>query len=1031
MVAVAGDPVNPAVFYFGACAGGVWKTDDAGTYWQNVSDGYFKTASVGAIAVSDSDPNVLYAGMGEACIRLDVSYGDGVYKSTDAGKTWTHLGLEDTRHISRVRVHPKDPDQVYVAALGHAFGPNAQRGVFRSTDGGKNWEHVLSRSDSAGAADLSMDPNNPRILYASIWQANRNPWSLTSGGPDSALYRSVDGGDTWTDITNNPGLPEGTKGRIGVAVSPARSGRVWATVESEKAALYRSDDGGAKWEMVSNNQDLQGRPWYYQHVFADPKDQDTLWILNYKCWKSIDGGRAFTEVTTPHGDNHDLWIDPRNPQRMIEGNDGGACVSFNGGDSWSTIYNQLTAQFYHVAADNQYPYRLYGTQQDNSAISVPSMTHKGAIPWGDCYTVGTSESGHIAVHPEDPNIVISGAIGSSPGGGGNMLRYDHRTGQIRIITVWPEINIGLGAKEMKYRFQWTYPIFFSPHDSDDLYVSGNIAFRSRDQGSSWEPISPDLTRNDETKLGPSGGPVTLDTSGAETYATIFAFVESPHEKGVFWAGSDDGLVHISRDGGANWDNITPDGMAEWTLISMIEPSPHDPAKAYLAATRYKLDDNTPLLYKTGDYGRSWTKITNGIPEEDYTRVVREDPVRPGLLYAGTETTAYISFDDGQSWKPMQANLPKVPVYDLIVKDDDLVAATHGRSFWIMDDLTQVRQLAGELAAPQFTLLRPRDTYRTAAPFRVQKPTPGKSYTRGVGGYIAYTETTDPYGDLKLDFLDGGKNPPHGVIVNYYLKEKPEAEVTLSFFDSHGEEIRTYSSKEPESKDLIQPPEQRVPAEVGMNRFIWHMRYPDARKVPGDKTMDDEGFGPTAPPGRYQARLNVGDDSQAESFLLVKDPRVTATQKDFEAQFDLLVRIRDRLSETHDSIIKLRSVRLQVNEWIERAKDHASGEAVATSGKTIKDRLKAAEDELIQVAHTGARDRLNLPARLNAKLAEITAVVAAADFAPPTQALAVFADISAKIQPHLDRVEEIIDKDVSAFENLVRELEIPAIVPRTS
>ena len=603
-MAVAGDPVNPAVFYFGACAGGVWKTDDAGTYWENVSDDYFKAASVGAIAVADSDPNIVYAGMGEACIRLDVSYGDGVYKSTDAGKTWTHLGLEDTRHISRVRIHPNNPDVVFVAALGHAFGPNVQRGVFRSADGGKNWEHVLFKSEDAGAADLSMDPNNPRVLYASIWQANHNFWSLTSGGPDSSLHMSTDGGDTWTDISNNPGLPEGTKGRIGVAVSPARSGRVWATVESEKAALYRSDDGGANWEMVTNNQDIQGQPWYYQHIFADPQDPDTVWILNYKAWKSIDGGRNFTEVTTPHGDNHDLWIDPRNPQRMIEGNDGGACVTFNGGSSWSTIYNQLTAQFYHVAADNEFPYRLYGTQQDNSAISVPSRTQKGAIPWGDCYAVGTSESGHIAVHPDDPNIVISGAIGSSPGGGGNMLRYDHGTGQIRIITVWPEINIGRGASDMKYRFPWTYPIFFSPHDPGDLYVSGNVAFRSRDQGSSWEAISPDLTRADEAKLGPSGGPVTLDTSGAETYATIFAFVESPHEKGVFWTGSDDGLVHISRDSGGKWDNVTPDELPEWSLVSMIEPSPHDPAKAYLSATRYKLDDNTPMLYKTGDYGRS-------------------------------------------------------------------------------------------------------------------------------------------------------------------------------------------------------------------------------------------------------------------------------------------------------------------------------------------------------------------------------------------------------------------------------------------
>ena len=482
VVAVAGDPVNPAVAYFGACAGGVWKTYDAGVYWENVSDGFFDTASVGAIAVAESDANVVYAGMGEACIRLDVTHGDGVYRSTDAGKTWRNMGLKDTRHISRVRIDPRDPDVVFVAALGHAFGPNQQRGIFRSKDGGENWEHVLFKSQDAGAADLSIDPNNPRMMFASIWQTRRNFWNLSSGGPDSGLWRSTDGGDSWEDISGNPGLPKGPLGRIGVAVSPAKSGRVWATVEAKDCGLHRSDDGGDTWEVVSDDRDLQGRPWYYQHVFADPQDENTVWILNYDAWKSVDGGKTFTEVSTPHGDNHDLWIDPNNPQRMVEGNDGGACVSFNGGDTWTTIFNQPTAQFYHVTADNQFPYRLYGTQQDNSAISVPSRSHKGAIPYADCYTVGSSESGYIAVHPDDPNIVISGAVGSSPGGGGNMLRYDHKTGQIRIITVWPELNIGYGAVEMKYRFQWTYPILFSPHDPNDLYVTGNVVFRSRDQG---------------------------------------------------------------------------------------------------------------------------------------------------------------------------------------------------------------------------------------------------------------------------------------------------------------------------------------------------------------------------------------------------------------------------------------------------------------------------------------------------------------------------------------------------------------------
>ena len=1027
VVAVAGDPVNTAVFYFGACAGGVWKTDDGGTYWSNVSDGYFNTASVGAIAVAESDPNVIYAGMGEACIRLDVSYGDGVYKSTDSGKTWTHLGLEDTRHIARVRIHPHNPDIVYVAALGHAFGPNQQRGIFRSTDGGKTWEHVLYKSDNAGAADLSLDPHNPRILYAALWQTRRNFWNLSSGGPDSGLYKSTDGGDTWTEITNNPGLPKGLKGRMGVAVSPAKTGRVWATIEAEDCGLYRSDDGGATWELVSDERDLQGRPWYYQHVFADPQDADTVWILNYQCWKSIDGGKTFAQVTTPHGDNHDLWIDPRSPQRMIEGNDGGACVSYNGGNSWSTIYNQLTAQFYHVATDNQYPYRLYGTQQDNTAISVPSRTQQGTIPWGDCYVVGTSESGYIAVHPNNPNIVVSGAIGSSPGGGGNLLCYDHGTGQIRIITVWPEINTGYGAQAMKYRFAWTYPILFSPHDPNVLYVTGNVVFRSTDLGSSWEAISPDLTHHDPSTLEPSGGPITKDTSGAETYATIFAFVESPHQPGVFWAGSDDGLVHVSRNGGTTWDNVTPQGLPERTLISMIDVSPHDAASAYVAATRYKLDDTRPMLYKTTDYGKTWSDISAGIPAHDYTRVIRADPGRRGLLYVGTETGVYVSFDDGAAWQPLQANLPCVPVYDLLIKDDDLIAATHGRSFWILDDLTQVRQIADGVVGRPFHLLKPRDTYRPASAFRNQKPTSGKNYQRGVGGYVAYTETKGAYGDTVLNFLDAGANPPEGVIVTYYLREKPSSDITLSFLDAQGQLIKAYSSKASDNTTANKTPELRAPAEAGMNRFIWPMRYPEARLVPGDKLLTDKVVGPLVPPGTYQVRLDVNGTVQTQTFALVKDPRVAASQADFEAQFALLLQIRDKLSTTHDAVNTLRRIRQQVDEWTQRAAGHSGADAVSQAAQTVKDKLATVEDALIQVNYRGARDRLNLPAKLNAKLAELPSVVAAADFAPPQQVYEVLNHLTEHIDQQLQQLQEIIAKDVAAFQRLLDTHKIPAIV----
>ena len=1030
VVAVAGDPVDPMVFYFGACAGGVWKTRDGGTYWENVSDGFFNTASVGAIAVSEADPNVIYVGMGESCIRGDVTYGDGVYRSTDGGKSWTHMGLEDTRHIARVRVHPKDPDLVYVAALGHAFGPNKERGVFRSKDGGKNWEQVLFRSENAGAADLSIDPTNPRILYAVIWEAQRTPWSLSSGGPDSGIFKSVDGGDTWTEITNRPGLPKGLKGRMGIVASPAKSGRVFTTIEAEEPGVFRSDDGGETWELATDNRDVQARPWYYQHIFADPQDADTIWILSASAWKSIDSGKTFTQMTTPHADNHDLWIDPKNPQRMIEGNDGGACVSFNGGESWSTIYNQLTAQFYHVRTDNQFPYRAYGTQQDNSAISVPLRSNKGTISWGDCYTVGSAESGHIAVHPEDPNIVFAGAIGSSPGGGGNMLRYDHRTGQVRIITVWPELYQGWGAKDHKYRFQWTYPLLFSPHDSNTLYVTGNVVFRSTDQGSSWEPISPDLTRHDPSTLEPSGGPVTKDTTGAETYATIFAFAESLHEKGVFWAGSDDGLVHISRDGGKSWEKITPKDLPEWSLISMIEPSPHDPATAYMAATRYKLDDTRPLLYKTSDYGKTWVNISAGMPQHDYARVIREDPSRRGLLYVGTETGIFISFDDGASWSSMQSNLPRSPVYDLVFKDGDIVAATHGRSFWVLDDVTPLHQFAEDMAEQPVRLMKPRATYRLPAPFGIRRPAPGKNYQLALGAAVTFTETKGPENQTIRKFLDAGENPPDGVIVTYYLKEKPEGDVTLSFLDAKGEMIKSFSSKKPEDESSEAAADPRVRAEAGVSRFVWNMRHPIARKVPGDKSTEQMLLvtGPLAPPGTYHVRLEVGGQSQTEQFEIIKDPRVATTQDDFTAQFDLFIKIRDKLSETHDAINRLRSIRAQVNGWVDRAASGSSAETVSGAAGALKEKLSDIEQHLIQVNYKGERDRLNFPVQLNRKLGELTNVVASADFAPTKQAHDVFVDLSARIDVQLRALQEVEDQDLGRFINLVHEMEIPAIVP---
>jgi photosystem II stability/assembly factor-like uncharacterized protein len=1028
VVAVAGDPQHRLVFYFGACSGGVWKTTDGGNSWENVSDGFFKTAPVGAIAVAQSDPNVIYVGMGEACLRGNVSHGDGVYRSTDGGRTWKHLGLAATRHIGRVRVHPQDPDVVYVAALGHAFGPNPERGVFRSTDGGRHWQRILFRSEDAGAIDLAMDPTNPRILYAAFYEVRRGPHFFTSGGPGSSLYKSTDGGDTWVELTDNPGLPKGVKGRIGVAVSPARPDRVWASVEAAEGGLFRSDDGGATWQRVNDEQDLRQRAWYYSHVFADPKDPETVWCLNVRCLKSTDGGRTFTAVPTPHGDNHDLWIDPNDPDRMIEGNDGGACVSFDGGASWSTLYNQPTAQFYHVTTDNQFPYRVYGAQQDNTTLSGPSFSPKGAITMNEWYDVGGGESGYIAVRPDDPSVVYAGSYSL-------LTRYDHRTRQVQNITPWPENPMGWGAKDLKYRLQWTFPIHVSPHDPNVLYAGAQVVFRSRDEGMSWEVISPDLTRNDPSRMGPSGGPITKDNTSVEYYCTIFALAESPVQAGVIWAGSDDGLIHVTRDDGRTWQNVTPPQLPEWSLISIIEPSPHDAAVAYVAATRYKLDDFRPYLLKTKDFGATWETITTGIPEDDFTRVIRADPKRRGLLYAGTETGVYVSFDDGAHWESLQLNLPVVPIHDLAVKNDDLIAATHGRSFWILDDLTPLHQLTDEVRnAPAF-LFQPRPTYRMKLARGFGGDPGARRAYLSTGGFVAsYKLEKTPDGEERRVFLDAGENPPAGVLVHYYLREKPADEVRLAFLDAEGNLIKEFSSKAPEKPagggHGNGPREPRLRAEAGMNRFVWDMRYPDARNVPGAIFWAGGVSGPQAAPGTYQVRLTVGGQTYTQTFEIRKDPRVAASEADLREQFAFLIEIRDKLSATHDAVNELRSIRQQIDDWLKRAEGRPEAEALAEASRPIKDKLLAIEEELIQFRSKAHEDPLNFPIKLNNKLASLAGVVASADAAPTRQAREVYAELATRIDQQLAALRAVVSEDLPAFNRLVRSLDLPAIVVRS-
>jgi photosystem II stability/assembly factor-like uncharacterized protein len=1039
VTAVAGVASQPFVYYFGATGGGVWKTTDGGVSWEPVSDAFFKTGSVGAIGVSESDPNVVYVGMGESPLRGNVSHGDGMYKSTDAGKTWKKVGLEDTRHIARVRVHPRNPDLVYAAALGHAFGPNEQRGVYRSKDGGKTWERVLYRGPKAGAIDLVFDPTNANILYAGFWEVIRRPWSLESGGPGGGLFKSTDGGDTWTELTRAPGMPRGVVGKIGVAVSPANPERVWALVEAEDGGVFRSDNGGRTWAKTNEQRNLRQRAWYYTRIYADTQNPETVYVLNTGFYKSNDGGRTFNNISVPHGDNHDLWIAPNDAARMIESNDGGANVSFNGGRTW-TEQDQATAQFYRVALDNDFPYHIYGAQQDNSTIKIASRTNDFGIGESDWYDVGGGESGWIAPSPKDSNVVFAGSYG------GYLTRYDHRTKQLRSVNVWPDNPMGYGAEGMKYRFQWNYPILFSPHEPNTLYAAGDHLFRSTNEGQSWEAISPDLTRNDKSKQGSSGGPITKDNTSVEYYDTIFTVAESPVQKGVIWAGTDDGLVQVTRDAGKNWSNVTPRGIPEWIQINSVEASPHEAGAAYVAATMYKWDDFRPYLYKTSDYGKTWKKIDAGIPDGAFTRVIREDTQRRGLLYAGTETGMYVSFDDGERWQPLQLNLPVVPITDLAVhkRERDLVVATQGRSFWVLDDLPVLQQLTDAMRAGQgeAVLLKPEDTYR---------------FQGGGGQPLPPTATL-------------GANPTPGVVVYYYLKSKPTTDVTLEFLDPSGKSVRKFTAKAPPaprptptpaggvagqpgtsnapgSAQVTTPPEQpaapsgeessnfggaggagpRPGTEAGLNRFVWDTRYAEAARFPGLILWSGEMRGPRAVPGTYRVRLTVDGKTLTEAFEIMRDPRIQTTPEEFAKQFALLSKIRDKLTETHNAVTQIREVRRQVDDLLKRVSEQPEAKPVADGGKALNAKLTAIEEELYQTKNQSSQDPLNYPIRLNNKLAALGGIVAGSDNAPTDQSYALYEELSAKIDAQLRLLGQVLTNDLKAFNNLVRSNDIPAVI----
>ncbi len=981
VLTVAGFPGDPQTYYFGAASGGVWKSMDGAAHWSPLFDKE-SVASIGSIAIAPSDANVIYVGTGEGCLRGNISYGNGVYRSNDGGKSWASLGLRDTRHIPKVLVDPRNPEVVLVAAMGHAFGPNTERGVFRTTDGGKNWTKVLYVDDRTGATDLAFAPSNPNLVFAAMYQAQRQPWTFTSGGPGSGLYRSIDGGATWKHLEGK-GLPSGVLGRIGISISGADSSRVYAMIEADKGGLYRSDDGGDHWERVNDDERYRQRAWYFSHVFADPKSADTVYVLNTGMFRSTDGGKTFTLLPAPHGDHHGLWIDPTNPLRMINGDDGGATISIDGGKSWTPQMNQPTAQFYHVAVDNRFPYYVFGAQQDNTALATASWSDFGLIGMRNWYEVAGGESATLAPDPRDGNIVYAAGPGAA--------RFDKHTEQGVDISPWPIDFAGHGVADFPHRFQWTEPILFSPHDPTVIYTAGEVVFKTTNQGKSWTAISPDLTRNDKSKQQASGGEITLDNTSAEYYGTIFALAESPLEKGLLWAGSDDGLIQISRNGGGSWQNVTPSTMPEWGTVSIIEPSPHGAATAYAAVDRHRLDDFKPYIFKTSDYGKTWTQIAAGIPEGDYVRAVREDPKRAGLLYAGTETGVWFSMDAGAHWQKLRLNLPTVPVHDLVVKDDDLAVATHGRAFWILDDLTPLRKLAPADVDADAKLYPPRPAYRLRFPDALDRRQPA------------------------------GENPPPGAIVYYYLKAAPKDEVKLEILDAQGSVIKTYSSvkKEEDAGPAewpdVQHQSKTLPAEAGLNRFYWDLRYEDPVTVPGTfYEADIPPKGAMALPGTYQVRLTVAVRSQTAPLELRLDPRIQISRADLEKQFELERQISRRLTSLHNAVNEIRDLRAQIAALEQRYRNVAAWEPLKPMADDLLKKIAAVEEKVIQAKMKSTEGDLRYPTMIDEQLIYLNWSVDAADAAPTDGQQRLFTELSAKLQEQLNVWDKVLSQDLTGF-----------------
>ena len=994
---------NQNLYYMGTAGGGVWKTEDAGNTWEPISDGYYG-GSIGALAVSESDPNIIYVGEGEQTLRGNVSSGMGMWKSLDAGETWEYIGLPKSEHISRIRIHPKNPNVVYVGVIGNLWKPNNERGLYKTIDGGKSWSKILFVSDKAGVGDIILDPNNSRIIYASTWEMKRNGYRMDSGGPDSKVFRSYDEGETWEDISEFNGLPSFPWGIVGIAISPVNSKRIWMMIEADEGGVYRSDDGGNNWKKINSNRALRQRAWYYTRIYADTQNEDKVYVLNVSYGVSTDGGKTFTLKNAPHGDHHDLWIDPYNNMRLAIADDGGGQISNDGGDNWTTYFNQPTAQFYRVTTDNAFPYRIYGAQQDNSTIRINHRTSSSSITERDWEPTAGGESAHLAPDPKNNDIVFGGTYK------GYMMMKDHSNGQNRSVNIWPDNPAGSGAEVMKYRFNWNFPILFSPNDPNKLYAGSNYLHLSINGGQSWQTISGDLTRNIPETIKSSGGPITQDNTGAEFYANIFAIAESELEEGVIWTGSDDGLIHVTKDGGKTWENVTPPSniSPRLNMINCIDVSPFEKGKVYVAATSYKFGDYTPYLYKTDNYGKTWELITNGIPENYYTRALRSDKKRPGLLYSGTEWGMFISFDDGENWSNFQLNLPITSIRDIHVKENDLILATHGRSFWMIDDLTPLHQLNEKNKDSNVILFKPDLSYRMAQSGGWRKP----------------------------NTLLVGENHPNGVIINYYLKNYNSDSdfLKIEILNKDGSVIRSFTNNVEKMMDSIDENPvlsnsndidyalassnlKTIMPKSGGNRLIWDMRYPGFTSFDGMVFYSSPNTGPKVTPGKYDVVLTYNNETIKREFEIVKDPRVKITQVDYEKQLGFLLRVRDEVSKANQIIIDIRKIKNDLDFLLQKVKGK---DQIIQLIIKYKKELDVIENNIHMTKNQSRQDPLNYGIRINNRIAFLLADSQRGDYPPTNQSLEFFESIKEELNIEISNFKKVLNTYTMQINNMIED-----------